>query len=356
SSSTQAISVPAIPANTTWIMHDDYPDGKEWVAPDPDWYISDGLQFTPDQHPVLCMLARLVNSTDNIDEPGTLPYEVAFYADENNNVVMRNTFLSTLAGFKVTNGTGWDFGWSTVLLNNSSGGTETVTVKLDLLTEDTDADEPFDTYGTIYIAFDEAKWTEWYQAGALGTGFELVEEEQQVVPGIVRVTDYANVALEGITVNTTDNIVFGVKFSYDEQAHINTPPTGIYTYAYQLSAASGPSDLTGSNTILFATVEPLPPSPMPLLSVNKATPGQATIYPNPFGNGTSALIEVASPGQYTVKITDIMGRTVDVLCENSTMQAGKHRFEIDGAKYVPGIYFVTIFDGQSQQTIRIVKQ
>ena len=79
-----------------------------------------------------------------------------------------------------------------------------------------------------------------------------------------------------------------------------------------------------------------------------------SIYPNP-GNGKfNFTLSVSKPADFTIEITDILGRTV----YNSTFVpvSGDNKTEIDLSSQTNGIYFVSVSCPNYKKTIKVVKQ
>lgn len=362
SSATKELTIPAgIEPNAVYHLVDDYTSGQEWVAPNPAWYTIAGFGsyssafYQGVQRPIICMLARLVNTSDPISFSSTST-PIDPYVRKNNNVVTRNSALVDDPAFLVSNPNGgWNHGWNTVMVNNSRSTGQTINLHLDLIPEETEATQPFSDFGEIYLGLGSDLWALWVSGGKLGSGIEEVET------GILRVTDYNNAVLEGIAMKDAsfnENFTFGVRFDYFGGV---TAPAVVHNYAYQISQEF-PSleNIHGSNAVLYTSVQAAGSSKTGALNTPKweaeKEQDKINVYPNPFDGSTTALVNITQAGNYTIAVKDIMGRTIETLCDNCTLQQGKHNFAIDGAKYDAGVYFVTIFGGDSQNTIKIIKQ
>ncbi len=65
------------------------------------------------------------------------------------------------------------------------------------------------------------------------------------------------------------------------------------------------------------------------------------IYPNPFREQTTISYDLASTSHVSVSVTDISGRTIAILENNSLVQAGNHVLKFNASDYhlSPGLYF-----------------
>ena len=76
-------------------------------------------------------------------------------------------------------------------------------------------------------------------------------------------------------------------------------------------------------------------------------------YPNPFNPITSIYVEVIIPGEFKVKVYDIVGNTVSDL-HNGFLAEGMHTFEFDGANIPSGIYFYEVISPKSQSVKKMI--
>jgi len=70
-----------------------------------------------------------------------------------------------------------------------------------------------------------------------------------------------------------------------------------------------------------------------------ASPAVLSTYPNPFNPVAVVTLEVASPGEASVTVYDVLGRRVAALHEGP-LEAGRHAFRLDGAALPSGVYLV----------------
>ena len=76
-------------------------------------------------------------------------------------------------------------------------------------------------------------------------------------------------------------------------------------------------------------------------------------YPNPFNPITSIYVEVIIPGEFKVKVYDIVGNTVSEL-HSGFLAEGMHTFEFDGANIPSGIYFYEVISPKSQSVKKMI--
>jgi hypothetical protein len=105
---------------------------------------------------------------------------------------------------------------------------------------------------------------------------------------------------------------------------------------------------TGSNTELVVDTICTQSSPRIALAPETPTRISAVAYPNPFGNDITINFITPLEEEATITITDLAGRVVD----SFKHEAGKVN---TGGDLRPGIYFVTITQGEFRGVIKIVK-
>lgn len=78
-------------------------------------------------------------------------------------------------------------------------------------------------------------------------------------------------------------------------------------------------------------------------------------YPNPFSTETHFEFALARSGSATIRIVDILGRTVAVPLERSPLTGGTHRITWRAGSLASGVYFALLFhDGKLVETRSIV--
>ena len=71
-------------------------------------------------------------------------------------------------------------------------------------------------------------------------------------------------------------------------------------------------------------------------------------YPNPFGGDITILCTTLNDEEASFTITDVAGRIVEAFTHRTgSIQTGR--------KLSPGIYFVSMIQGNSHRTLKIVK-
>lgn len=76
-------------------------------------------------------------------------------------------------------------------------------------------------------------------------------------------------------------------------------------------------------------------------------------YPNPFNPSTQINYTLMSPGHVTLKIFDVLGRTVSVLV-NQDQNAGNYTVQFDARNFSSGIYFYRLESGSFVQTNKMM--
>jgi hypothetical protein len=76
-------------------------------------------------------------------------------------------------------------------------------------------------------------------------------------------------------------------------------------------------------------------------------------YPNPFNPSTTIHFHLSTAGDVTLKIIDLLGRTVETLIDN-TMSAGEYETSWDARKYSSGVYFYRLEAGAFTETKKLM--
>lgn len=84
--------------------------------------------------------------------------------------------------------------------------------------------------------------------------------------------------------------------------------------------------------------------------------GIASSYPNPFATSSNIVYNVATAGDVTLKVADILGKDVMTLASGNH-QPGVYSAELNGANLVPGTYVVTLLvNGETySRTVSVTK-
>ncbi|MGB3181663.1 MAG: T9SS type A sorting domain-containing protein [Cyclobacteriaceae bacterium] len=85
----------------------------------------------------------------------------------------------------------------------------------------------------------------------------------------------------------------------------------------------------------------------------KGNPAGLRAYPNPTDNQAYVVFTTATESHVNVQITDMTGRTIEVLADQS-MLAGTHELNWDGSKAEPGVYLCVVRAEGKTSTERIL--
>jgi len=77
-------------------------------------------------------------------------------------------------------------------------------------------------------------------------------------------------------------------------------------------------------------------------------------YPNPFLSDCSIVYRTSFSAPISVTVSDILGRAVQSFSVGE-IPAGEHSLSIDGSKFLPGTYRVTVNAGQHSQSVSMVR-
>jgi hypothetical protein len=88
------------------------------------------------------------------------------------------------------------------------------------------------------------------------------------------------------------------------------------------------------------------------------TPQHAALfqnYPNPFNPKTAIEFSVFTAGSVTIIIYNVLGKEIETLLKNETLQPGKYELQFDGSKLPSGEYYYRlIIDGEVSVTKKMV--
>jgi hypothetical protein len=78
--------------------------------------------------------------------------------------------------------------------------------------------------------------------------------------------------------------------------------------------------------------------------------------PNPFNEYTFFSFKLRDPGQVTIRVKDVFGRTVAILADHEEMAFGKHTLRFQPALYdlSPGIYYYSLIANEQTVTRRMI--
>lgn len=78
-------------------------------------------------------------------------------------------------------------------------------------------------------------------------------------------------------------------------------------------------------------------------------------YPNPFGNAFSLELGLVEASSISISVYDISGQLVRQVREDTPMDAGQHRIEVDGSNLSQGMYLIRLDTKGEVLTLRMVK-
>ncbi|MEN8118338.1 MAG: C39 family peptidase [Bacteroidota bacterium] len=83
-----------------------------------------------------------------------------------------------------------------------------------------------------------------------------------------------------------------------------------------------------------------------------------SVYPNPVADRINMELNFQKNEKLSVRIFDLNGRCIDVLCNETVLPKGNHvmTFKINQKKYTPGIYLLHVVTGSKHYKEKIVKQ
>lgn len=76
-------------------------------------------------------------------------------------------------------------------------------------------------------------------------------------------------------------------------------------------------------------------------------------YPNPFNGRTEVVYQLASPGQVSVELYDVLGRKVETLARGFQAQ-GVHRIAVNGGDLASGVYFCRVITPDRRMVTKLV--
>ncbi|NJL76081.1 MAG: T9SS type A sorting domain-containing protein [Saprospiraceae bacterium] len=86
-------------------------------------------------------------------------------------------------------------------------------------------------------------------------------------------------------------------------------------------------------------------------SMVRSSKNQLSVYPNPFTEQTSIMVELAEDAVVNMQIVDLTGKTVGIINTPKSLAAGKHLFNTEAIDLKAGVYLlVATMDGELQTT------
>ncbi len=87
----------------------------------------------------------------------------------------------------------------------------------------------------------------------------------------------------------------------------------------------------------------------------KQTFALAQNFPNPFNPQTAIGFSLLAVGNVTLKVYDVLGREVQTLLNNESLQAGRHEIQFDGSRLTSGVYFYRLsVEGKFSETKKLL--
>ena len=75
------------------------------------------------------------------------------------------------------------------------------------------------------------------------------------------------------------------------------------------------------------------------------------VYPNPFNGNISINYTIHTPGNYSVEIIDLNGRSIEYIKENSFHYVGDYYSNWDSDINSSGTYFIKVIDYSNNKNI-----
>ncbi|TAL70121.1 MAG: T9SS type A sorting domain-containing protein [Bacteroidetes bacterium] len=79
-----------------------------------------------------------------------------------------------------------------------------------------------------------------------------------------------------------------------------------------------------------------------------------TIKPNPFSETTSILLDVKKSGFVNLVITNLLGNSLTVICNNKYIEAGQRVFQFNSYSLSAGVYYCKLIIGNYYETTKMV--
>ncbi len=79
------------------------------------------------------------------------------------------------------------------------------------------------------------------------------------------------------------------------------------------------------------------------------------VVPNPFSETLNFSFELSEPGSHAIQVLDVVGRQLERM-NTGYLQPGKHAVSINTQAWAEGIYVVKISNGNSVQSVRVVRR
>ncbi|MCB2212837.1 T9SS type A sorting domain-containing protein [bacterium] len=126
----------------------------------------------------------------------------------------------------------------------------------------------------------------------------------------------------------------------------------------QLMVAGTSSGYQDTNYFLARFQLPNPNRPPEDSAPPSVSISPLNVYPNPFNASASIRVMLDRAAPVTMRMVDLLGRSVQTVYDNRMLTAGEHRVTVDGAELPSGTYFLQLQSGDSvpvTQRITLVK-
>ncbi len=364
--SSVAASIPQIQPGQTWVMP--FNDGKIWFPPNPAHFSANNGQMSSSlQRPIICLLARIGDPNWPSDpltwEPnnGTSAYmaidlNINLFVRRNNNVVTRNTLLYDDPAFLVNPGTGgWNYGYGTVQVDNTSGQDQIVDLCIEKLPDA--VNDHFLNYGRIEVGVTEGLHNLWVASG--GNMASMINPQ----PTAFALTNGTSGCLEDVRLPAGTSEVLGVRFNATGQT-FPAQPTPM-AYAINLYYEDGRH---GGSNILHFTM----PRRAPEFGREESREGEREgskkkgeealhpvnhlqVFPNPAKDILNIVLSndrATSEETFDISLFNSKGELVR--SENSLQTNAQEQINIDDLP--AGLYFLKVTHGAEVSSYRFVKE
>ena len=117
---------------------------------------------------------------------------------------------------------------------------------------------------------------------------------------------------------------------------------------------SGSLDLVG--TYLGVNIYGSPAGPCVLVGLNevKANDFALSAFPNPSADQVNVVFNSSVRGNYTVKLTDLAGRVLNVVTGNAIF--GENTIKMNASAFAAGVYMIVVENGAGQSQLRFMKK
>lgn len=190
-----------------------------WFPPDPSWYTGGSMN---NGWPSLCLLARIISSSDTMFNENPGPVAVGKNVKNNNNIATKNTYVTNLNPSNcVIPFPTWKYGcydMIKVAVQNAQSSARTVKLVLRHVSDDCD----FLNFGNIRLKLSDGLWAKWILGGAQQSGFTVNNSNHTLTLVNSNIATLNNITLSeneiqdvGFTFEPTTTLpVIGIKCLY----------------------------------------------------------------------------------------------------------------------------------------------